>query len=123
MKKILSKGSIRNKTLRNRKDLSPLLKTAIHRYHHNSVSDFDKWMEMLSEKERAIVKNRFGWWTDEDWEIKYPHLRYAGQVKIYEVIDRAITRVNELRPHVAGLGLVKALLMDLKENYEIKKKE
>lgn len=55
MKKIISNSSIKNSTLRNRKDLSPLCKTAIHKYHNCSMDHFEKWAKLLSEEEKESI--------------------------------------------------------------------
>ena len=43
-------------------------------------------------------------------------------VVIKQIISRAISRIDIMRPNVAGLGFLEALLKDLKENYNITKK-
>lgn len=53
--KILSDSSLKNKDLRRRTDLSPLLKTACHRYNYDDVGTFAAWFFMLDLKEQEEV--------------------------------------------------------------------
>lgn len=60
MKKILSNGSIRNKTLRERSDLSPLLKTYVHRTDVLSAQECGEWWNILSEIEKLEIERYYG---------------------------------------------------------------
>ena len=60
MKKILPNSSLRNRRLRERGDLSPLLKTYIHRWHYQSTQTFDKWVKMLSDKDKTEIEKSYG---------------------------------------------------------------
>ncbi len=60
MVKILANSSLRNRTLRQRKDLSPLLKTHCHRYHYQSVKTYKKWQSMLSGSEIKQIADYYG---------------------------------------------------------------
>lgn len=58
MKKILSNSSIRPKVLRERKDLSPLQKTAIYRYNFEGSDNYTVWFNSLSPIEKFVVMRR-----------------------------------------------------------------
>lgn len=60
MKKILSNNSIKNKTLRQRSDLSPLLKTYCHRYNEESNVKFKKWLKSLDAKDINEIRAYYG---------------------------------------------------------------
>lgn len=55
MKKILEDHELKNKTLRERSDLSQLHKTAVHMFHEESTDDFKAWLNLLSPKEKTEV--------------------------------------------------------------------
>ena len=60
MKKILNNNSLKNKILRERNDLSPLLKTYVHRYNTKSDEQNKKWWNLLSEDEKLEIENYYG---------------------------------------------------------------
>ncbi len=55
LKKILPDSSLRNKDLSRRSDLTPLLRTACHRYNYDGVDVFAAWFLMLNQKEQMEV--------------------------------------------------------------------
>jgi len=60
MKKILSNNSLKNKTLKSRNDLSPLLKTYVHRFNNFCDEHNKKWWQMLSENEKTEIESFYG---------------------------------------------------------------
>lgn len=57
MQKILANTSLGSKELRNRDDVPPLLKTAIHRFYHQSKTTFDNWLLLLNGSEKQTVNS------------------------------------------------------------------
>lgn len=55
MEKILTNSSLYGKTLRNRNDIPPLLKTAVHRFNNQSQKTFDAWLLLLTGGEKQTV--------------------------------------------------------------------
>jgi hypothetical protein len=55
IKIILPNASIKPKALRERTDLSPLIKTAIYRYHNDGVDTYLYWFNQLSSIQKLAV--------------------------------------------------------------------
>jgi hypothetical protein len=92
MKKILPNNSLKNKTLRERKDLSPLLKTYCHRYHYQSDKIFKKWMEMLTFKEKEKIYKYYGGDMDSSIEkITCPAIWYKD-IPLKKVINGVLPK-------------------------------
>jgi hypothetical protein len=62
MQKILSEASLQNKELRERTDISPLIKTAIWRYYFSEDREtFKNWFyDLLDDDEREEVRAYLG---------------------------------------------------------------
>lgn len=60
LKRILPNKSLRNSFLRQRTDLSPLLKTYVHRYHNDSDTKFNKWyFHVITQRQRDKIKDYY----------------------------------------------------------------
>lgn len=58
--KILKNKCLSNKNLRNRTDLSPILKTYVHRYSNDSEETFKLWWSILNESEKLEIEIFYG---------------------------------------------------------------
>lgn len=106
MKKILANSSIKNKRLRERSDLSPLHKTAIHRYHNESIDSLGYWLSILSYEEKVQVK---AWLSiDNDFWNKY----FAEITEISFPSDKLVKAIELVKD--SGLEISN---LDTLENY------
>lgn len=58
--KILKNKCLSNKELRKRTDLSPLLKTYVHRYTNDSEEILKIWRNILNEAEKLEIEMFYG---------------------------------------------------------------
>lgn len=105
MKKILPNSSIKNRTLRDRKDVSPLMKTCVHRWHNESCLSFDKWLCLLDKEEKLMVKEEMNI-SNDFWNKEFP---LNGLVFPSDKLAKAIKTVQKAGLKISNIDIIENL--------------
>lgn len=120
MKKLLPLKSIKNKTLRERKDKSLFVKTAVHRYHNDGEETFKKWLLLLTPAECREVKDLF-LISHNHWKKSFG-LPYGLEENDSVWLDVLAVVAQESDKHY-GYFMENAILTELKKKFIIRKKK
>lgn len=113
--KILSNSSITNKTLRKRTDVSPLIKTALQRWHYDGADVFFEWIKMLTITERKQVREQL----DIDvsyWNKNFPNCP-SGIPEQDQLFSEIIQQIRE-----SPFPMETYKIEKLKEKFTVKRK-
>ena len=92
IEKILPDSKLKNKDLRLRKELTPLQKTAHHRYNYDSESIFAAWFLMLDMKEQEEVVKYCDFSTNYLLRVIFHHdnvtIDYEDKKKLKEGVSQ-----------------------------------